>query len=106
MFLIGNKQDLEEKRQVSKETSEKYKEEYGLDYNMECSAKTGYNSKDVFLEATKLLYRDYIKYRSSRSNSFISDNSQSLSKFKEEKESTITIKNKVNLQEPKSEGCC
>lgn len=73
---------------------------------MECSAKTGYNSKDVFLEATKLLYRDYIKYKSSRSNSILSDNSQSLSKFKEEKESNITIKNKINLQEPKTEGCC
>ncbi len=73
---------------------------------MESSAKTGYNSKDVFLEATKLLYKDYIKYRSSRSNSLNSDNSRSLSKFKEESKSAISIQNKIKLQEPKSDGCC
>jgi len=30
---------------------------------MECSAKADQNTKDVFIEATKILYADYLKYR-------------------------------------------
>ena len=29
---------------------------------METSAKTGYNARNVLIEAAKLLYRDYLKF--------------------------------------------
>ena len=38
---------------------EKFKEEYELDLFMETSAKTGYNAQELFIEAAKILYKDY-----------------------------------------------
>ena len=62
IFLVGNKADLEEARQVSKEEGMKYKTDQGLDLFMETSAKTGYNARNVLIEAAKMLYADYLKY--------------------------------------------
>ena len=62
IFLVGNKADLENERKVTKEEAEKYKEEQNLDLFMETSAKTGYNAKNVLIEAAKLLYNDYLKF--------------------------------------------
>ena len=61
VFLVGNKSDLEQERQVSKEEAEKFKEEKKLDVFMETSAKTGENARNVLLEAAKILYKDYLK---------------------------------------------
>ena len=61
VFLVGNKSDLEQERQVSKEEAEKFKEEKNLDVFMETSAKTGENARNVLLEAAKILYKDYLK---------------------------------------------
>ena len=63
VFLVGNKSDLEQERQVSKEEAEKFKEEKKLDVFMETSAKTGENARNVLLEAAKILYKDYLKAR-------------------------------------------
>ena len=60
IILVGNKADLEDQRKISKEEGEKYKEEQNLDLFMETSAKTGYNAKNVLIEAAKILYRDYL----------------------------------------------
>ena len=38
------------------------KEEYGFDMFLESSAKTGFNAKEIFVEAAKLLYKDYQLY--------------------------------------------
>ena len=62
IFLVGNKSDLEEDRKVTKEEGLKFKNEQGLDLFMETSAKTGYNARNVLIEAAKLLYSDYLKY--------------------------------------------
>ncbi len=62
VFLIGNKLDLESKREVTYEEANKYKEDVGFNFFMECSAKNGINSQDIFVEAAKILYDDYIKY--------------------------------------------
>jgi len=59
VFLIGNKADLEEKRVISKEKAEKYKEEYELDFFKETSAKTGMNAQEIFVEAAIVLYNDF-----------------------------------------------
>ena len=70
MFLIGNKLDLDKERKVSKEDAQNYKDEYKLNYFTECSAKTGMNAEEVFVQATRILYDDYQKYRSSVSKTF------------------------------------
>ena len=65
IFLAGNKCDLEEERQIPKEEGMKYMENMKLDLFMETSAKTGYNAKNVLIEAAKVLYKDYLKYKES-----------------------------------------
>lgn len=42
ILLVGNKKDLEGKREVSFEEASALAKNYGVDY-MECSAKTGQN---------------------------------------------------------------
>ena len=63
IFLIGNKSDLEENRQVELERAKKFTEENGIHYFSETSAKAGINAKEVFIEAAKLLYGEHLKYK-------------------------------------------
>ena len=55
---------MEDDRLISKEKGENYKNEFELDLFMETSAKTGFNTKELFVEAAKLLYTDYCKFKS------------------------------------------
>lgn len=68
IFLIGNKADLEEKRKVPTERAQKYAEENKFNFFMETSAKTGYNAKEVFIEAAKVLLTDQLTYAKKVSN--------------------------------------
>ena len=57
IYLIGNKNDLEDKRQVSKEEGEKFAEENDLVF-FETSALTGNNIEEIFVQsATELVKR-------------------------------------------------
>jgi len=71
IFLIGNKADLEDKRQVSKESGENFMKENKLTFFTETSAKTGFNVQNVFIEVAKELYKQHeeIKDRVSRPGS-------------------------------------
>jgi Ras-related protein Rab-6A len=91
IFLVGNKADLENERKVTKEEAEKYKEEQNLDLFMETSAKTGYNAKNVLIEAAKLLYNDYLKFEKD-----------------EDKNEDYKTKNKKLIKKTSKEkqGCC
>ena len=63
IFLIGNKADLEEERQVKFNTAKTFKEENEINYFSEASAKNGINAKEVFIEAAKLLFKEHLKYK-------------------------------------------
>ena len=63
VFLIGNKIDLEDTRVVSTEEAKKYQNDYELNLYMETSAKTGFNAKEIFVEAAKVLYNEYNQYK-------------------------------------------
>ena len=63
VFLIGNKADLEDKRVVEREVAENFKKDYDLDLFMEKTEKTGFNAKELFAEAAKVLFNDYCKYK-------------------------------------------
>lgn len=80
VFLIGNKTDLEEKRRVNKERAEEFANDNKLDLAMETSAKTGFNARNVFIEAAKCLYKENLKYKDkmSRPESVVSNNSHKL----------------------------
>ena len=63
---------------MNKEVAEQYRADNNLDLFIETSAKNGYNAKNVFIEAAKVLYKDYLKYkdRASRQSSIDSTNFQ------------------------------
>ena len=63
IFLVGNKADLEESRVVDFEEAKKYANEHDFDYVNETSAKNGFNVKEVFIQASKVLYLEHLKYK-------------------------------------------
>ena len=95
-FLIGNKIDLENERKVSREQGEEYSNQNNFSLFMEASAKTGFNAQKIFIEAARILYNNYLKYKDK--------NADNNSVFK-------TMKNNDNNQligntQKKSTGCC
>ena len=62
VFLIGNKVDLEDEREIKKEEGEAFCKENKINLFMESSAKTGFNAQNIFIKAAQLLYDNYLKY--------------------------------------------
>ena len=95
IFLVGNKADLEDQRKISKEEGENYKEEQNLDLFMETSAKTGYNAKNVLIEAAKVLYKDYLNLEKKNGDNKDNKNDNKLMKEK-----------LINKDKKGKKGCC
>ena len=47
---------------MSKEEAENLYNDLEFDYFMETSAKTGFNAEKIFVQAAKMLYKDYLDY--------------------------------------------
>ena len=60
IMLIGNKADLDSRRQVSMEEGERFARENGLIF-LETSAKTAHNVEDVFLQTSTIIYNNIQK---------------------------------------------
>ena len=56
VFLVGNKKDMEEKREVSKDRVEAFKKDKGIHFHFETSAKSGENIENLFITASKILH--------------------------------------------------
>ena len=63
VFLIGNKIDLADARKVTEEEARKFKDDYMLNLYMETSAKTGFNAREIFIEAARVLFKEYNQYK-------------------------------------------
>ena len=73
VFLIGNKIDLADERKVQTEEGEKYIEQFKINKFIETSAKSGFNAKNMFIEAAKLLYDDYLLFHRDTESDYNSD---------------------------------
>ena len=93
IFLIGNKADLNDQREVQLNEAKQFKDESGIHYFCEASAKSGLNAQEVFIEAAKLLYSEHLKYKA-RANK--TDNG---------KDVPVPVKITKNQAERK-QGCC
>lgn len=58
LFLVGNKKDKEEEREVTADRVEKFKRDRGILFSFETSAKTGENIENLFIFASKILYHN------------------------------------------------
>ncbi|XP_043475215.1 ras-related protein Rab-14 isoform X2 [Leptopilina heterotoma] len=56
IFMIGNKSDLEEQRDVTYEEAKQFADDNGLMF-VEASAKTGHNVEEAFLETAKKIFQ-------------------------------------------------
>ena len=69
IFVIGNKCDLEDKRQITKDMAKEFCENNKIKLFLETSAKTGFNAQNIFIEASKLLYEQQLRNKMRVSNS-------------------------------------
>lgn len=60
IMLIGNKSDLDSRRQVSANEGEMFAREHGLIF-METSAKTAANVEEAFLQTSTVIYQNIDK---------------------------------------------
>ena len=56
VYLLGSKLDLEEQREVDKDTAKAFCEEHGIEKYFETSSVTGFNVEEVFSMAAKDMY--------------------------------------------------
>ena len=99
VFLIGNKSDLENERKITKEQGETFAKNNKLNLFIEASAKTGFNSKKIFIKAAKMLYDEHLKYKDVENKVEIDGDSDIIAKKKDN----------MKLDENKKKdtgGCC
>jgi small GTP-binding protein len=99
VFLIGNKADLENEREITKEQGETYSKQNKLNCFMEASAKTGLNAQNIFLKAAEILFDDYNKYQGK-----LKDENDEEGNNENTKEENKKLDKNVNDKNKK--GCC
>ena len=102
IILIGNKIDLEEQRKISTEKLKEFCEENSINIFFETSAKTGFNTQKVFVEAAKLLYLQHLKNKNRISRP------DSMGKIETINEDDLNNNYLIDNNEEKSrkKGCC
>ena len=101
VFLIGNKIDLENERQITREQGEQFCKDNKLNGFMESSAKTGINAQRIFIKAAETLYEDYLKYQQN-TNDVIGEDTT-----KNKPTSQVIDRKRIdNKPRKKQGGCC
>ena len=60
VIMVGGKLDLEEKRSVPKEEAIDLTKYHNLFNYIECSAKTGHNIEQIFIEITQAMLKNAV----------------------------------------------
>lgn len=105
IFLIGNKSDLNEAREVPTEKAEQFMKDNDLKLFLESSAKTGLNINKLFAEAAIFLYEEFLNALKAQKMSIsLADGKENpLSSMHEfEDETSVTLSSKRR----KKNKCC
>ena len=102
IFLIGNKTDLEDQRQIPIETAMVFSTEHSFNFFIETSAKTGFNAQNVFIQAAKELFiqHEEIKNRVSRPGSITN------LVYNPEKENKVNLESEEEENRQNKKFCC
>jgi len=99
LILVGNKKDLEEKREIAYSEGEKFVKDYGFLDFFETSAKTGENIRKMFIKVAIVLYEEHIRYKDE------DESSGSFSSYNPAKPSRLS-KTQVMKKGKKKKKCC
>ena len=97
IFLIANKVDSPE-RIITNEEGNKCRKDFNFDLYMETSAKSGFNSQELFINAANILKRENEKMNTYRNNS--NSEQKILNNIK------LRRKKKNEEEEEYDDGCC
>jgi len=92
IFLVGNKNDLSENREVSIEEGQKFYEDHKLNLFIETSAKSGENVQELFKKAAITLNKDHLLYKemaSKESSIKIPTLEDEINNFEKDEEETL-----------------
>lgn len=105
IFLIANKVDLPD-RKITTEQGKKYKKDFKFDVFMETSAKSGFNSKELFINAAILLLKDYNKMYNKASNNNDERILESIKKKKFSLKKNSDDEEEDEDEDDNENGCC
>ena len=103
-ILVGNKSDLEDKRQVTKEEGQEFADKYGILF-YETSAKTGKNVDEMFYDSAKEIAKKIEQnyYDLDNDECGIKPSKKILNKKSSNSNGGVQLNNK---QAPKKKKCC
>ena len=108
VFLIGNKIDLTNERVINTKEGQSFAKSNNLNKFIEASAKAGINAQQIFIEAARLLYDDYILYNPNDEDDIstsVKDKSSSFNSITKQKNEKEKEKEKKQKKQKKG-GCC
>lgn len=95
LILIGNKKDLNDKREVSYEEGKEFSQKNGFNYFFESSAKEGDTPSSILSKAAEILYNYEIESKNKNKNNNENNNNNSENSFRLEEYNNDNKNNKL-----------
>ena len=104
IILVGNKNDLEDKRKITSDEGKKFSKDFGLNNFFETSAKSGCNAQKVFFEAANILYEENLNYKKRANNT--NNLNKGSTEFSPENPNQLIIDEDDETYKIKRKNCC